>query len=151
MPSLSVFSISHDSCPCPRNPLIAVHKRQTGRYCDGTRGRIDKPDGKGNATGTVRGACFVQSLDAPAFSRGGGPCTDHTGDFRVTTLNPKSKMRSDSGWTIIEKPVRMDTRTDLRETDLQSLSAFESYADQTACTYVAQTPECQELDDWRLV
>ena len=70
-----------------------------------------------------------------AFSHCRCRCTDHTGDFRVTTLNPKSKMRSDSGWTIIEKPVRMDTRTDLRETDLQSLSAFESYADQN-CLHI---------------
>jgi hypothetical protein len=45
----------------------------------------------------------------------------------------------------------MDTKTDLSEADLQSLSAFESYADKTACTHVAQTPECQELDDWRPV
>ena len=95
--------------------------------------------------------CHLASLDAPAFTRNGGPSTDRTGDFRVTTLNTKSKKRSDSGWTVIEKPVRMDTKTDLSEADLQSLSAFESYADKTACTHVAQTPECQELDDWRPV
>ena len=115
------------------------------------RGRIDKPDEKGIATGTERGAHFVRSLHAPAFSRDRGPCTDHTGDFRVTTLNPKSMMRSESGLKVVEKSVCTDTRTDLCKTDLQSLSAFESYADKTACTYVAQTPECQELDDWRLV
>ena len=54
VPWLSVVPGSHDRCPCPRSPQIAVHERQRGRFCDGMRGRIDKLDAKGIATGTER-------------------------------------------------------------------------------------------------
>ena len=49
VPWLSVVPGSHDRCPCPRSPQIAVHERKRGRFCDGMRGRIDKPDEKGIA------------------------------------------------------------------------------------------------------
>ena len=53
--------------------------------------------------------------------------------------------------TFVELHLCTDMRTQFCESDLSSLSAFESYGVMSDSAYVAQTLECQDLGDMRLI